>query len=154
MRGNLSTLVTCTCSPAARARARVASNSATAHGPIDVHTTLVEQAELAVEVQPVRLDQPVRQQVQAQPHVVRVGRCRLQVGDLGEHDDLARPARTGSSPVEGGQLGRLGLASVAAPSAGCGYQTSSTVPSGVRVARPCAYAVSQKSCGPTYRGAD
>src|SRR5690606_14061462 len=52
-------------------------------GPHDV----AEQTEHAVEVLPMRLDQAVRQQVQPQVDVVRVGRWLVQFADGGAHSD-------------------------------------------------------------------
>ena len=57
-----------------------------------------------VEVGLVRADQPVREQVQAQVGVVRVGRRLGERGDHGEHDHGAHAAAL-VAPGRGGQLG-------------------------------------------------
>ena len=95
-----------------------------------------EQPEGPVHRDRVRPDQPVGEQVQPQPDVLGGGRRRLQVRD----DDAAYLPGDAAYVVgagEGFEVGRRPAGVVRAHrGAGCGNQTSSTVPSSVTVAMP------------------
>ena len=127
--------------PRARSRTRVSSKPSTAHGPCEVHTTLVSTPN-----RPSRLIELGRTSrcesrcSRSQPSVVSAGgtsrstvtrrTSRAHATRVVRRREGLEPAGAASSPAPPGS-----------PSAGDGNQASSTVPSSVRVSRPWPQAV-------------
>ncbi len=83
MRGNLSTPRTWIGVPAARKRIIAAVSSAGSTGPAVVHATLGSTPKIPSMRDAARRDEPVREQVQPQVGVLRVGR---RLGEVLDHD--------------------------------------------------------------------